>query len=137
MFPSFKSFVVLKEFIKAHDRLPMAVETLNGVNVGNWLTHQKHDYGQGKLTSDHEMSLRAVGVDFDRSLKDDLEGQWPNNYELLKAFSEAYGRTPANREAYKGENIGLWLYNQKQAFKKGKLSPERAQLLRVMGVKFK
>ena len=36
-----------------------------------------------------------------------------------------------------GENHGLWVSNQRMAFKKGKLDPKRAQRLEGLGMKWR
>ena len=131
-----RKYALLKEFIDTHSRLPIAGETYNGATVGTWLRHQKNDYNHDKLNSDHELSLRAIGVDLDRSQEDVIEEKWQSNYELVREFIAALGRTPAHKEVYKCENIGTWLNNQKTAFRKEKLSPEHAQLLRDIGIDF-
>jgi hypothetical protein len=52
------------------------------------------------------------------------------NYQALKRFSETSGTSsPSVSEESEGLKIGKWVSHQRDYFKKGKLSPNKIELL--------
>ena len=70
---------------------------------------------------------------------------WKLNYSLAKIYFEKYGSLEI-KQNFKtlngidydenGYNFGIWLTNQRQMYKKGKLSKERIELLKQIGMRF-
>ena len=70
---------------------------------------------------------------------------WELNYSLAKIYFEKYGSLEI-KQNFKtlngidydenGYNFGIWLTNQRQMYKKGKLSKERIELLKQIGMRF-
>jgi hypothetical protein len=55
---------------------------------------------------------------------------WMNNYQTLKRFSETGGSSsPSVSVEFEGLKIGKWVSHQRDYFKKGKLSPNKIELL--------
>jgi predicted transcriptional regulator len=53
-----------------------------------------------------------------------------NNYQTLKRFSETGGSSsPSVSVEFEGLKIGKWVSHQRDYFKKGKLSPNKIELL--------
>lgn len=63
--------------------------------------------------------------------------QWENTYTLVKQFYIRNGSLvmPTNHKE-DGVNIREWLSSQRKAYKAGKLSSERQQKLRQIGMLF-
>ena len=131
-----KNFALFKEFKEEHGRLPYSSETYKDINLGSWLNTQKNSYKNNILTPEREELLCSIGVEFDRTQDVIFEERWQNSFALLKEFVSEHGRFPHKRETYKDVNLGVWLDSQKQVYKKGKLTSEREELLRSVGVEF-
>ena len=133
-----QNYELLKEYVSLENRLPPQSAVYKGVRLGSWLGMQKNRlYKSGKLSSERQSLLRSLGVDFEMSRWDINEVKWQRNYALLKEYVSLEGRLPPQSAIYKGGQLGVWFYTQKQLFKKGKLPPERESLLRSAGVEFK
>ena len=131
-----QNYELLKEYVSLEGHLPRSAAVYKDHRLGAWILVQKQLYKAGKLFPDREALLRSVGVDFETSQSDKFESQWRQNYELLKEYVFLEGHLPPQKTVCQGINLGDWLTGQKQDFKNNKLSPEREQLLRSLGVDF-
>lgn len=110
---------------------PKIGETFKGINLGNWVNHQRKSFKKGILTEDRKQNLLKAGFVFDR-----YESEWLNFYQYYIDFKKEFGHEPKDGEAYRGLKIGSWVSRQKQSFKKGTLSAERTQKLLEAGFVF-
>lgn len=122
------NFKLVKEFKKKFNRLPKHKEKYKGVAIGNWTNNQQYYFRRGALSNTHIRKLESIGLNLGR-----LQRQWNAKFELLKEFINEFNRFPKQSEHYKGIAIGIWTSDQKQYFKKGKLSEERIQKLESIG----
>ena len=76
--------------------------------------------------------MEEIGFTWDVSV-----ARWEYNFHLLERFVEREGhcRVPS-RHVEDGENLGSWLNAQKDAYRRGKLLPDRYEKLKALGVKF-
>ena len=74
--------------------------------------------------------MEALGVAWDA-----VAEQWERMHGLLAAYVEREGhaRVPTGH-VEDGERLGVWLAQQRRAFKKGLLLPDRAARLEALGV---
>ena len=118
----------------------------NGVALGMWLANQRQAFkGNGKKISKEQIELlKKIGMRFETNYK---EEEWYRKYNLAKAYYEHYGNLEisANFKTSNGydydENgvaLGMWLANQRQAFKGNgkKISKEQIELLKEIGMRF-
>ena len=118
----------------------------NGVALGMWLANQRQAFkGNGKKISKEQIELlKKIGMRFESNYK---EEEWYRKYNLAKAYYEHYGNLEisANFKTSNGydydENgvaLGMWLANQRQAFKGNgkKISKEQIELLKEIGMRF-
>ena len=63
------------------------------------------------------------------------ENKWNKKYAELKTYYDEHGdsRLPIGYTDSQGENLYVWLSNQKQVAKQGKMSAERKKLLSEIG----
>lgn len=104
--------------------------TVDGINLGTWLSTQRHEKKRGKLDRSLEKRLDEIGVVWDL-----LSEQWEKNYRLLVRFQQREGHCNI-RQTCKEDNIciGKWLYNQRQLKKEGKLDCNLQKRLEEIGV---
>ena len=118
----------------------------NGVALGMWLANQRQAFkGNGKKISKEQIELlKKIGMRFESNYK---EKEWYRKYNLAKTYYEHYGNLEisANFKTSNGydydENgvaLGMWLANQRQAFKGNgkKISKEQIELLKKIGMRF-
>ena len=118
----------------------------NGVALGMWLANQRQAFkGNGKKISKEQIELlKKIGMRFESNYK---EEEWYRKYNLAKTYYEHYGNLEisANFKTSNGydydENgvaLGMWLANQRQAFKGNgkKISKEQIELLKKIGMRF-
>ena len=127
--------------------IPVKFKTLNGyeydengTNLGIWINHQRQSYKKAKLSPEKINLLKTIGMRFKTGNYND----WNENYALAQDYYEHNGNLeiPASFKTLNGyeydENgisLGTWIQNQRQSYKKAKLSPEKINLLKTIGMR--
>ena len=115
-------------------------EDENGYNLGWWLVNQRQMYKKSKLSKEREELLEKIGMRFETRDNDEV---WNQMYMLAELYFKEYGNLEipykfktlnGTDEDENGYNLGVWLVRQRQMYKKGKLSPERKELLDQIGM---
>jgi len=121
---------LLQTFTAEMSRTPKDGEKFRGESLGNWCSHQRQVYKKEKLSADRIMQLEAIEYWKWSVIREETpEEIWKSKIELLQTFTAEMSRTPKDKEKFRGESLGSWCGNQRQAYKKGKLSADRiAQL---------
>ena len=127
--------------------IPQKFKTLNGINydekghnLGTWIGTQRQAYKKEKLSKEKIELLEKIGMRFE-NVHNIID--WNEMYLLAETYFKKYGNLEIlykfktlNGIDYdeNGYKLGKWLTNQRQAYKKGKLSPERKELLDQIGM---
>ncbi len=90
-------------------------------SLGIWCANQRQNYKKNKLSQEKINLLENV-----QFIWDPLERQWQDNYQELKEYYEKEGNTFATRNF---GSLGIWCHNQRQNYKKNKLSQDKIDLL--------
>ena len=112
----------LKEYRDEHGNCNVPA---NLVPLGKWVQNRRQDYKNGRLSNERIARLEIIGFVWN------LEEQWwSERFDELTNYKSVNGdcNVPA-----KQSSLGTWVDNQRQSFKKGKLSQERADLLDRIG----
>lgn len=124
-----------RQYHKEHGDLlvPPQYETNNGVKLGSWIGNQRSRYKAGTLTKEQIDQLNTIGMVWNVS-----EQQWENGYRHLLDFcgKNDHAHVPQKYVTEDGFRLGSWLSTQTRSFKNGKLTNERFQKLRNVGVVF-
>ena len=144
-----KNYALAQDYYEHHGNLeiPVKFKTLNGyeydengINLGMWIQNQRHSYKKAKLSPERINLLKTIGMCFEPRYNDG----WNKNYALAQDYYEHNGNLeiPARFKTLNGyeydENgisLGTWLATQRQSYKKAKLSPERINLLKKLGMR--
>ena len=121
-------YELLKEFINEFNRFPKKDQIYKNIKLGSWFSTQKILYKKKYLTIDRIQKLNLLNIKIRLS--------WNDKYELLKEFINKNNRLPKSAEIYENEQIGYWIGTQKGLYKQGKLSEEKVQKLKCLGIKF-
>ncbi len=73
---------------------------------------------------------------FSLEMMERLGTRWHLRFGALKKYMEEHGREPEEDTEYAGFKIGAWLEAQRKAYRKGKLSDDREELLDQLGVQW-
>ena len=128
--------------------IPQSFKTMNGIikdengyNLGKWLDTQRQTYKIGKLSPERIDLLEQIEMRFDTRDNDEI---WTQIYTLAKNHFEKYGSLERITSRYKtlngvveykkGYSLGEWFNRQRKAYKKGKLSKEKIELLERIGM---
>ena len=127
--------------------IPSRFKTLNGIdydengyNLGQWQSWQRKKYKKSKLSKERKDLLEKIGMRFETRDNDEV---WNQMYILVELYFKEYGNLEipskfktlnGTDEDENGYNLGIWLVSQHQMYKKGKLSPERKELLDQIGM---
>ena len=112
-----------------------------GINIGKWLSNQRTLFKNGKLSEDKAQKIKDIGLEIeprkivsrDETWNEARDAAWDETYETLCRGID--NKVEINqRTIYEGINIGKWIYNQRQLFKKGELPEDRTEKLRKIGV---
>ena len=104
-----------------------------GEHLGAWAYEQRMMYKRGELSAEHYEKLKNVGFVFKL-----LEDEWSRRYEQYKRYIKNNNGNPyiPYRMDYEGEHLGKWVSYQRSLYKAGKLSQERYEKLKKLGMKF-
>ena len=146
-----KMYLLAETYFKKYGNLeiPSRFKTLNGTDedengysLGIWLINQRQMYKKGKLSKDRIELLEKIGIRFETKDNDEV---WTQMYMLAELYFKEYGNLEISKkfktlngidEDENGYSLGIWLTNQRQMYKKGKLSKERIELLKQIGMRF-
>ena len=129
----------LKSYLTEHNMTSVPKSTIdrNGYDLYYWVSDQRRAYKSGKLTQE-QMQKLDVGYPFyadSSSRQKKLQEKWMKNYEIVLEYSEAHkGEHTPKAVVYKGVSIVSWLSNQQVQFRKGKMIPERIELLKKIKI---
>lgn len=130
----------LKSYLTEHNMTSVPKSTIdrNGYDLYYWVSDQRRAYKSGKLTQEQMQKLDDIGYPFyadSSSRQKKLQEKWMKNYEIVLEYSEAHkGEHTPKAVVYKGVSIVSWLSNQQVQFKKGKMIPERIELLKKIKI---
>ncbi|MBI4745015.1 MAG: helicase associated domain-containing protein [Deltaproteobacteria bacterium] len=120
-----------KQFGKAD--APQKYITEDGFKLGMWQSYQRGSFIKGTLSPDKIRRLEEIGFPWDSRDKTFEDGIT----ETLK-YKQEFGtpNAPLRYQTVAGFKLGIWQSHKKQAFKKGKLSPDKVKRLEDMGFKW-
>ncbi|MDY8021212.1 Helicase associated domain protein [Paenibacillus polymyxa] len=125
-----KNFNLLLAFKKEnnHCNIPQTY-LIQGVKLGLWVTGQRKDYKNNKLSQERIEKLKSI--DF---MWDPLNDLWDLNFNILSKYKSIYGDCDVvNHYEMDGVKLGKWVNTQRLAYRKNKLSLSRVDKLNSVG----
>jgi len=111
---------------------PASYKTAEGFRLGLWQQHQRMSYKKGNLSSGRIKQLEKI-----RFTWGILEEKFEKGFQETLLYKESTGNPNAPRNySTAGFWLGDWQSNQRERYKKGKLSPDRIERLEEIGFKW-
>lgn len=127
-------FEILSEFVKKYGRLPFTTESFGDFEVGKWAAIQRRLYESDKLDSYKKIRFESLGINLQPPVNEKFDRMWEDAYSMLKTMLEKQGMPKYSGDK---EEVYLykWIYKQRDDFRNGKLSTDKAERLRSIGVR--
>ena len=119
-------------------------EDENGYNLGRWISKQRMAYKKGTLTEEKVIALKEIDMRFENRFE-----RKPLNFEKWYNLALVYYNhyhdleIPYNFKTINGYekdedgyNLGVWVVNQRVAYKKGTLTENKIKMLEEIGMRF-
>ena len=108
-------------------RVSDGYRTQDGFQLGRWVSYQRIAFGNSKLSLDRRRRLESVPG----WVWDVLSDNWDRRYEEVATYARDHGTSavPQSYRTPEGGTLGSWVSNQRTAFAKNKLHPERQRRL--------
>ncbi len=97
-------------------------------SLGRWVSVQRRTFKSGKLPPERAARLEALGFEWDAHI-----ANWEANFSALEAYKARFGDCRVPDKWPDNTSLSGWVSVQRQAFKSGKLPPERAARLEALG----
>jgi hypothetical protein len=126
------AFTNLKIYGEQHGNysVPRKYQCANGLRLGKWVQHQRDNFRSRKLPADRIQRLNEIGF-----LWDPFAESWAEGFEKCVAYESRYGDCliPQRFKDESDFSLGIWVANQRRAFKANALSPDRIKQLDAIG----
>ena len=127
------AFSKLTEYKAQHEDVlvPKDFVTADGFRLGVWLSHQRQSKAKGKLRQERVDGLNALGM-----VWDPFADAWEQAFSKLAEYKAETGDVIVPQHFVTADDfkLGVWVSNQRQSKVKGKLSQERADHLKDLGM---
>lgn len=98
--------------------------------LARWTRAQRREHRRGRLSRERIEKLTRVGLQWHGVSPAD---RWQQRVAELKAFLKEHGHCNVPVNYASNRQLGLWVFHQRQFFKKGDISQERVAELDEMG----
>ena len=111
--------------------IPSTYETNEGIKLGMWISHQRRDYQNSRLSKDRIELLEGIGMVWSV-----YDAQWLEYFGLATQYYRENGNLliPRQYTTNSGINLGGWLGIQRRQYNLGRLSQNRIELLEKIGI---
>ena len=128
------------EYVQAyHDTfgtadVPAQYKAKDGFRLGVWVADQRRKYAAGKLKPKQIKRLESLKITWEPT-----EEVWRRGYEYAREYYERNGNlnVGSGYEAEDGYKLGVWLRNQRNREKDGRMTDEQRKLLEGIGIRWK
>mmetsp|Transcript_1101 Transcript_1101/g.2411 ORF Transcript_1101/g.2411 Transcript_1101/m.2411 type:complete len:258 (-) Transcript_1101:1689-2462(-) len=129
----FESLHIFKE-IFGHTNVPQRYE--NNPCLGAWVSKQRLYFFKSKLSRNRQELLGKIGFDWAPGKSFSFDAAWDKRYRELKSFKGVYGHCNVPCFYSQNKELGNWVKNQRQFYRKKTLEARRIALLHQLGFEF-
>ena len=130
-------FKLAKAFFDENGNLDMSTNYVtNGIWLGKWLSEQKKKYKAGKLSAEYVRQLETLNIDWESSIQKKYDEIWDGYFRKVKAYFDMHGEISGigSSASENDKKLNIWLQKQRRYYKDGKLSGEKTELLKSVGI---
>lgn len=124
-----------KTYFNANGTLdvPAAYITDDGFRLGAWVVDQRKKYAAAKLKPMQIKRLESLKITWNVA-----ERSWQRGYGHAEAYFEAKGNLNVTGDYVSGDGykLGIWITNQRTAYRKGRLAAEQIQKMEAIGMRW-
>lgn len=127
-----EGFAHLCRYVEENHRadVPSGYKTPEGYPLGQWVTAQRQFRRRGQLATERAERLEGFHSSWVWNTRVD---RWESSFNQVRAYAEVAGHASPPQKLTIGDfRIGTWVAKQRQHFKTGKLSKERAEQLSAL-----
>ncbi|MFD7957221.1 Helicase associated domain protein [Streptomyces ardesiacus] len=143
-----RALAAAADWFRTHGTLEMPHDTRHqGVRLGSWLSRQRKLYAAGELPAYIAESLTQLGMRWEptprkipapsQGAQARAETSWQRGYPAAVAFFREHGHLRVPQGYWSnGMRLDAWLGRQRAACRDGRLSAEKVEALRRLGVRW-
>ena len=122
-------FDALNEYEKLHGHCNVPTSyVLNGRTLGIWVSTQRSNYQNGKLSEYRIKRLEDIGF-----VWDPYESTWEEMFGALNEYKKIHGHCNVPRIWLENKQLSVWVKLQRNYYQKGNLSIDRINRLEEIG----
>nr|UXY87654.1 hypothetical protein CcurKRNrm1_p124 [Cryptomonas curvata] len=114
-----------------HSNVPQRYEYNPG--LGAWVSKQRGYFFKSKISENRVEFLKFLNFDWAPGKHFTFSAAWNKRYKELKYFKIIYGHCNVPCKYIQNKELGFWVKNQRQFFKKGIIEYSRIFLLTELG----
>ncbi len=128
-------FNQLKDYKQRFGDCSVPVKWQENTQLGAWAAQQRHFQKAGKLSPEKEKLLTDLGFVWasKRTITGGVNRAWNDWFSELVEYKAKYGDCKVPTRWDENRRFGVWVSNQRQLKKQGKLEPERERMLNEIG----
>ena len=111
--------------------VPSTYRAKDNFKLGQWVSNQIKAYRDNTIPIERIQRLETIGFVW----MNKVDATWEEAYQRLVVYKAEYGdfNVPVRYQTKDNFKLGRWVSNQRDKYKKGKLSVERIQRLETIG----
>ena len=121
-------FNTLKEYKEKHGDCNVPAIWRENKQLGKWVRVQRSNYQNSKLSEGRIERLEKIYFVWNV-----LESQWEEKFNALKEYKENHGHCNVSQYWRENKQLGSWVNEQRNNYRKGKLSKDRIKRLEEIG----
>jgi hypothetical protein len=114
-----------------HSNVPQRYEYNPG--LGAWVSKQRGYFFKSRISENRVILLKILNFDWAPGKHFTFNASWNKRYQELKYFKMIYGHCNVPCKYLQNKELGFWVKNQRQFFKKGIIEYNRIFLLTELG----
>lgn len=120
---------------KNHLAVPVSYVCDDGFALGTWINNQRNQYNNPQkyreLNDEQKKRLESIGMVWSV-----VREKWNCSYKLAVEYSKEHGNLQMrkNYKTAEGYNLGEWIAEQREMYRKGKLDADKAEKLDAIGM---
>jgi len=125
-------YAALVAFKEQHKHCGVPKVYPDNPKLGQWVTNQRTQHRNGKLSDGKTALLEAIGFLWEASLAKD-EAEWEEMFTALVVFKKETGHCGVPLNHPDNARLGIWVMKQRAQHYRSRLSPERVALMEAFG----